>query len=815
MEFVYWYYTKGVRGFFRVWENLLYFYLRFFSVKRLFLTLFSYWKKDLVPRDWRGWRPVKATQVFLVNQMFRVFGAIVRSVIIFIALLMESLTLALGIVLLVVWALFPLLAATSIIGIFLGAPILIIAVIGLGVFFAIAYRAFIHSQKVPYSDMPLQMLSKQEWFERVLMRTGLTVDELTDENVNDEKKFQKLLKTHDLTAEEFNESLRWEIHLQEKEEHEKEFWTRESLLSIPPIGKQWTYGYTVNLDEYAIELSSHDPTEYKDTELIGYEEEIEMVRLALERKDQNNVLLIGDAGIGKKSAVHYLAKLIRQGRIEGMLDEVRFMLVDLSEAVSSATDKGDNPEHVLHTLFKEATYAGNIVLIIENIGKYLGSAKASSVNIAAVIDEYLALPTFRILATSTKGEYHRIIEKHDNVMKNFEVVEVKEPSEQEALRILLQKFESEEKQQIIFSYQSLREIIKKSSQLGKIIPLPERAIDLAYEVLLYWKKDPAGVIDPDIVYKVISLKTGVTHGIVNDEERTKLLNLEKILHRRVIGQNGAIDQISDVIRKMRAGIGNEKKPIGSFLFLGPTGVGKTETAKALAEAHFGNENRMIRFDMSEYQTQEGFGRLIGSEGTGSPGILTSKIKDNPFSLILLDELEKAYSGVLDLFLQVLDEGMITDAFGEKVSFRGAIIIATSNAGAQLIKELVEKNTPADEISRKLIDHIVQEGIFRVEFLNRFDDVIFFKVLNDQQLEEVVALMLRRFALRLGKEKNIIVEFGQGVIRKIIQRGYDPVFGARSVARYIADSIEDIIAKKIIGGEVKKGEKLIMTKEDVI
>lgn len=751
----------------------------------------------------------------MVNEIFRLVGAIVRTVVILVALAMEVLTLALGLALLLVWALFPLLFFTVIIGSFTGAPILIIAVVGLVLFFAVAYRAYMQSNDIPYSKMNLKMLSEEEWFERIIARTGIERSKFTHDNIDDDKKFKALLKEHDLTSDEFNELLKVEIMIREKQEDEMKFWTREFLRSISPIGKQWVYGYTVKLDEYAIEISSHDPTEYRNVELIGYDDEIEMIRLALERKDQNNVLLMGDAGIGKKSAVHYLAKLIRQGKVEGVLNDVRFMLLDFSQAVSSAQDKGANPEHVLHTLFAETAYAGNIVLVVENIGKYFGTAKGSAVNIAAVIDKYLALPTFRILATSTKGEYHRNVEKHDNVVKNFEVIEIKEPTEKEALHILFQKFEKDERDNVIFSLQAFREIIRRSSQLGRITPLPERAIDLAYEALLYWKKDPKGVITPAIVHKVISLKTGVTHGAIDDKERVRLLNLEKILHKRVIGQDGAVGQISDVIRKMRAGIGNEKKPVGSFLFLGPTGVGKTETAKALAEAHFGDEEKMIRFDMSEFQTPETVDRLIGSQNTGSPGILTSKVKDSPFSLILLDELEKAYPDILDLFLQVLDEGMITDAFGEKVSFRGSIIIATSNAGAPLIKELVEKGIPADDIRKRLVDHIVSEGLFRVEFLNRFDDVIFFRVLNEKQLQEVVALMLKRFALRLEKEKNLTIEFGQGVVEKIIENGYDPVFGARSIARYVADSIEDMLARKIISGEVKKGENVIINKEEIV
>jgi ATP-dependent Clp protease ATP-binding subunit ClpA len=303
------------------------------------------------------------------------------------------------------------------------------------------------------------------------------------------------------------------------------------------------------------------------------------------------------------------------------------------------------------------------------------------------------------------------------------------------------------------------------------------------------------------------LKTGVQHGEVAGAERKKLLDLETTLHRQVIGQEEAISQVSEALRRARSGVGNSKKPVGSFLFMGPTGVGKTETAKALAKAYFGDESHMIRLDMSEFQTPNSIDRLLGSSQLNQQGRLITKVKDNPYSLILLDEIEKAYPEILDIFLQILDEGFVTDAFGEKINFANTMIIATSNVGAALIKNMIEQKSPAAEIEKAVIDYAIENNIFRTEFLNRFDGVIFFRPLTRSELVSVVRLQLKKFAAWIAKEKNIEIAFGEDIIEKIIQKGYNPIFGARSLNRYIEDTIEGIVAKKIISGEAKNGEKI--------
>ncbi len=816
MGFLIWYWTGGIKNYFVIWNNFLSHFLIIFSVRHLFVTLFSPWRKDLTSKSWIGLHPLLEAQKVVLNTIFRFFGAIVRFFVASFGVVMMAFTFVFGLFFIIVWVLAPMLFVLSVIGVTLGEGKYTISTVAFGLFLVGTMLAYLESVRVPYNKMPIEKLLKFPWFRRVIQRIGTTPKELTAEVLANKDKLTALLKTYDMSVDEFELILKWEMDLQIAKERSKKFWLRENLRRSVPIGKGWEYGYTITLDRHSLELSNYDPTEYRLVLPIGYDEEIEMAKLVLMKEEQNNVLLMGESGVGKKAIMHHIAKQILEGKAGEQLDEKRIMLVDLGSTISAVMNEGGDPEHALHSLFQEAAFAGNIILAIDEIGKYLDPGHKSSVNIAAVLDKYLMLPSFQVIATTTRNNYHSLIEKQEGIVKNFDVVEIEEPSDEEAIKILLQKFSQIEHDCVVFTYQAIREIVRRSSQLGKIMPLPGRAIGFANSVLLYWEKnyaDKGGIIGIEDVFRVMSIKTGTKQGQILKDEREKLMGLEDLLHSRVIGQDGAVIQIANSIRKMRAGIRDIKKPVGSFLFLGPTGVGKTETAKALAEVHFGNEERMIRIDMSEYKTQDSIGRLIGSQVSGEMGILTSKTKDSPFSLILLDEIEKAHSDILDLFLQVLDEGYITDGFGEKISFRGTIIIATSNAGAPLIKEMVEQGVEAEELRKRLVDHIVKEGMFRVEFLNRFDSVVFFRALENNQMKEVISLMLNKFAERVSREKNISVKFGENVVDCVIEKGYDPVFGARSINRYISDKIEDKIATKIISKDVERGGEILLTTDD--
>jgi len=804
-----WYYEDGLHEFLEIWKNFLKFIWNHFSINSLVLTLFSPWKKDVSVRNWRGWHPKLAARLIFENSFSRIIGLFVRLWIVFFGVFVFFVIFLLGLLLLFIWLVSPFLVAFSIFQALNGVRSFEFVLGGLISYFAIIISIYYVDAKTPLEEMSFEELYREKIFERICNRLGTTRRAFPKETFKSYEKLNIFLNSKNITVGDFEKIIEWEIDLENECRLKKSFWRWENLKKISPVGIQWKYAYTVNLDKYSTDLSVFDPTEYRDRELNGRQEEIELLNLILQRPDQNNALIVGGSGIGKSTLIHYFANLIRQNSADIFFKGKRILILDVGRVISDAVSRGEDMEKSIRLLFMEAAYAGNIVIVIEHLERYLGKEKGVfHPDISSVISDFLANPNFQIIATSSPSEYHQLIEKNDQILKYFEVIEMREPSKDESLDILYYNLKLYENDRVVFTHEALKSIIKESGKYKWSSPLPERAIDLMMDVLMYWsKKKERLFINEQTVFEFLSLKTGVPHGEIQSGERKKLMNLETVLHQQVIGQEEAIKHVAEALRRSRSGIADSEKPVGSFLFLGPTGVGKTETAKALAKTYFGDENKMIRIDMSEFQTPNSIDRLIGSSQLNQQGRLVTKVKDNPYSLLLLDEIEKAYPEILDLFLQILDEGYVTDAFGEKINFRNTMIIATSNVGAVIIKNEVEKKSDPEKIKKEIIDYAVSNNIFRVEFLNRFDGVIFFRPLLEKELISVVKLMLKKLARRILEEKNIEVEFSESIIDEIIKKGYSPIFGARSIGRYIEDKIEEIIAEKIISGEIKKGEKI--------
>jgi len=342
--------------------------------------------------------------------------------------------------------------------------------------------------------------------------------------------------------------------------------------------------------------------------------------------------------------------------------------------------------------------------------------------------------------------------------------------------------------------------------------MPEKAIDLLEQAA---SATPANqvVITPADIDMVVEKKTHIPTTIAEPEERSKLLHLEEFLEARVIGQSRAMHAVADALRRARSGLRAGTRPVGSFLFLGPTGVGKTETAKALAANYFGGEDAMFRFDMSEYQGADGIEKLIGSRDAHDPGILTSRLREKPFSLLLFDEFEKASREVHNLFLQILDEGLFSDGAGKRVSARETMIIVTSNAGANIIWDLLKEGREVADIEGRVIDAIRRERIFAPELLNRFDATIVYRPLDKAELARVAMLLLQDLTARLQKQE-IIFEPTPELAAKVVEIGYDPTFGARPMRRAVADRVEQVIAKKILEGTLKRGDTFRFSVEDI-
>ncbi len=812
--FLLWYYTEGLRSSVQLAENLLRFTAHRFSLLRLLTTLFSPWKRDVTFHTWRGLHPIRSLGALSENILSRFLGMLVRLFVIGIGIGVLFLTFFLGVFLLALYISAPfgvifgslLLPFSPFFGVWMLA-------IGIGGLVLVFIGYLLRQRKEPLS-FDVTVLYRKRWFPRVLGRLGLIPGSFDKRLLESTEAFLSFLKTLGIERDIFERAVRIEKEALDRRDRKRRFWLWENFSKKPPIGKGWRYAYTPHLDDYCIDLSAYDFTEYGSAELIGRSDEFKVATLVLERPTQNSVLLVGDPGIGKKTFIHHLARRIRENMLSGTsLCDARILLFDIGRAMSEATNEGDDIDNRIRHLLHEATYAGNVIVVIENLDLYLGG-DASRHNIAPVLVNFLGLPAFRMIGTAPTGRYHSFAKSDEQALKFLETIYLRETTPEETFTILLQHFDDAERKRVVFTLKGIESVITSAGRYNWEWPFPERAIDLAQETLLYWRDTAEDFITSQTVDAFIEMKTGVPTGEIDATEKEKLLKLEQYLHERVIGQDEAVRQVAEAMRKARAGFGNGKRPLGSFIFFGPSGVGKTETVKAFAESYFGSEDKMIRLDMSEYQTGESVARMIGSRDTNVRGQLTSAVKEKPFSIVLLDEIEKAYPRVLDLFLQILDEGYVTDAFGEKINFRNTVIIATSNAGSAIIKELVEKHTAPETIRKQVLDSVVKENLFRLEFLGRFDGLIFFEPLQPGELEKVTRLKLDQFAVRLKEEKNITISFASDVPQRIVEKGFEPEFGTRSINRYIENTIEDAIVKKIISGEVASGGTLMVSGNDL-
>jgi ATP-dependent Clp protease ATP-binding subunit ClpC len=817
MEFIAWYYGLGLKKLIGIWKNYVEFIWYNFSVANFIKTLFSAWRRDVSRVNVRGLHPLIFLQTLVENIFTRIIGAIIKIIMIFIALILELFVTVLGLFVFLLWVTVPLALLFSlgeiVASIIYGASILFIFwlitfVISISIII-ISLKSFRAGER-DYFSMSLERLSQEKWFPRVWRRMGVSREDISASILENQEELKVYLNSLDLTMEEFSKIVEWETRCQIRLEKNRQFWSREKLLSQIPIGKNWAFAYTVHLDKYSSDLSEGDYSEYRDAELIGKEKELEELQLILTRPTQNSVMLIGEPGVGRDTIIHTLAKKIRRNQASLTLAEQRILEISLKEVLSTVSlEEG---EAVLHSLFREAAMAGNVVLVLRDIHEYLGSKEG--LDISSILGDYLNHPSFRIIGTTTPSDFHAYVEKKDRLMKYCDSITISEMTKDETLYVMLYKLISIEKGEVVMTYQAIREIINMADRYINNSPFPEKALDMMEEVILSWSNNPmTSLIDKATVDNAVSSKIKVPLREVTKDEGEKLMDLENILHKRVVGQDMAISQIAETVRRARVGMAQKDKPLGSFLFLGPTGVGKTESAKALAESYFGDENRMIRLDMSEYQAPDAISRIIGSND-GREGLLVSKVKENPYALLLLDEIEKAYPDILNLFLQILDEGYITDVSGKKISFRNLIIIATSNAASDVIKESIEAGLVAKEIQDKVISHVIAKGIFRAELLNRFEGVIFFHPLMPQDVLQVTELLLARHAKRIKEQENVEITFDSDLAQSIATAAFDPLFGARAINRFIQDKVDNIIARKIISGEIKKGEMYAFRSEDI-
>ncbi len=813
-SFLRWYIGEGFREFFAIWKRFIVFIPRYFSIGLLLRTLLSPWHRDISLKSWRGFSPVKSTEKFVWNIFSRIIGAIVRLAIILTALIIWLLVIVGGIVVMFMYIAAPALWIISFI--FFFTTYWSIAVVVFGITLGVvlfAYRIYRISGHTPYNQMDIIELNQQKWFYRVYERIGVSKEDIPKNILNDFGEFEKFLIQNDITGDEFEKIVTWEIEKQKEREEDARIFSAANFLERQPIGLNWHFGYTVHLDRYADDITRFDVSEYVHNSFHGFNKEMHLVEVVLARPSENSVILTGEAGVGRHMIVHELARRIRSGYFsQNFMKHMRVLQCDFSSIMAQARSEGEDPELIINNLFHEAAYAGNIILVVDNFEKYMHTEESHGFSFSTIIDQYASLEAFRMIAITTEGDFYDYIQSNSILMRHFDVVSVHEMDEDGAMKVLFTRFYG--KDHTPYTYQALRQVIIDSGRYTNTAPLPARAIDLAMEVFIVWQNSGAGFITAQSVDDFIREKTGVPVGKIKEGESDKLLSLEDTFHDYIVGQEYAVRTVAAAVRRMRSGMARPDKPAGSFLFLGPTGVGKTEMAKVLADQYFGSRDKVIRLDMSEFQGDGALDKLIGSRELNQQGILTTAAREHPYALLLLDEIEKANPRVLDIFLQVLDEGYLHDAFGRKVNFTTMIIIATSNAAAITIKKMIENGIADDAMKKKVINTVIDSGAFRPELLNRFDDVIIFHPLGDEHIYRVGQMLLNKFSARMERDQHITVVFDDDVVQKIITDGFDPIFGARSLIHHIDDVIADTLAKKLITGNVNRGETVHFTVADM-
>ncbi|MBQ8318122.1 MAG: ATP-dependent Clp protease ATP-binding subunit [Lachnospiraceae bacterium] len=618
--------------------------------------------------------------------------------------------------------------------------------------------------------------------------------------------------------------------------------------------------------------------------VIGRSKEIERVMQILCRRMKNNPCLVGEPGVGKTAVVEGLAQLISAGNVPELLKDKQIVNLDLSAMVAGSKYRGEFEERIKRVM-AEVKQAGNIILFVDELHTLIGAGGAEgAIDASNILKPALSRGEVQMIGATTSNEYRKYIQKDAALERRFQPVNVEEPSREEAIEILQGLREKyEQHHSVLIEDDAITAAVDYSIRYINDRYLPDKAIDLIDEAasrkkLGLFSKDKTMVkledecdflsqeledalaegdiakaseykkqyeaalrkldkarnkvkennnilltVNDDDVAQVVSVWTKVPVSKLTQAESTRLLKLEDTLHKRVVGQHEAVDAVSKAIRRGRVGLKDPKRPIGSFLFLGPTGVGKTELSKALAEAVFGDENSMIRVDMSEYMEKHSVSKMIGSPpgyvGFDEGGQLSERVRKNPYSVVLFDEIEKAHPDVFNILLQVLDDGHITDSQGRKVDFKNTIIIMTSNAGAQRIidpKKLgfsAGENAEADHNDMK--QGVMEEvkRLFKPEFINRIDDIIVFRALTKDDVKEISAIMLKELKTRVKKQMDITLTYGETLKSFVFDKGYDKKYGARPLKRTIQSEIEDKLAEEILSGNVNAKDKVSIKVED--
>ena len=625
--------------------------------------------------------------------------------------------------------------------------------------------------------------------------------------------FQALLDQLDLSREDFLHIIAWEA-LYHNNTIKIMSWSPEGMYkNFGSLGRAWTIGYTNDLDRITEDIT--ESIVHRDPHrVIIHQDILKRVLTNLSNSNRHNILLLGDIGVGKRSLISNLAFTIRQYQIEKNINLSRVLKLNTTDLISGTPDAA---QYLLNAL-NYAEKSGNIILVIENISELFLSADDEVRNI---IVKFLNSRIINVIGLDNLEGYHSGVKSFPIIDSLFESITVENASEEDTMYVLMMtSFDLSKVYNKYITYQSLRAVMSFSERYVSKGGFPGKAVEILSDAVNQANAENSPFVLESHIRTVVSERTNINVNTLQNNQKDALLSLEDKLQTEIKGQSEGVTAIVNALKRAQLDVKQRDKPIGTFLFLGPTGVGKTETAKALAKHYFGSSDRMIRLDMNEFGSAESvygiLGAPAGEDDVFQEGFLTKRVQDKPFSLILLDEIEKAHKQVLNIFLQILDEGFLTDNRGIKTDFRNSIIIATSNAGALFLREFLKAHPKFDKVSFKqeLIDNIIKGKEFAPEFINRFTDVIVYYPLELTTVSEIAGKIISSMISNFDQERGIQLEVTQDVIDYLAQKGYNQDFGARELERTISSILETYLANYMLINTVKRGDRILVKLSDI-
>ena len=740
------FYGQTLRNFFEAIFNLTVFLPYFFSITNLFKTLFYPWKNLYSKKTKPGFSFDEWMNRFFFNSISRVIGFFMRLSIIFFYFLIQ--------------VLFFLIIPPSLVIFFFLIPFIFI----------------------------------------------LSLFEKTEEEIKNKKK-TRFVNNHLTKTENTIFVEQWFEDYYHLFIRKQKWWKLNNLFTYPPLARDWSSGYTPVVDQFCDDLTSSS-YQLKTKNIIDREKEIDQIERILSKANEANVFVVGEDGVGKHTIVDALAKRIYEGQTATNLVYKRVLKLNMEKIATQFTDQKQR-ENFLEELFKEIAEAKNVIVFIDDIDKYLSYGEGR-IDMSGSIEKFARSQQVQIIGITTPFFYQKFLFPNDKINRFFSKVDVFETTKAEAEKILLAvALTFEKRYNLIIPFEVVKDIIDKSDFYITYIPFPEKAIDLLDSVCVYSKERlKQQTLTSEAVDAVLMEKTHIPTTLT-PEIRVKLVSLERLLSDVVIYQDQAITKISDALRRSFLIMGKRKSPLASFLFLGPTGVGKTETAKTIAKVFFGSEKNIIRLDMSFYQSKEDIPKLVGSSETASPGILTTAVRENPYGVLLLDEIEKANHDLLNIFLTLLDEGYFCDGYGRRVDCKNLVVIATSNGGSDYIYRLTSEHKLflGGNNDNNLVNYLVENKIFSPEFLNRFDGVVIYNSLNTEAIINLAQKMITKISTDVYNLYRVKLAVSDVFIRNLAEKSYDQKFGARNMERLIRDELESKVAKIILENKAVEGQTI--------